>query len=698
VNIRISTLRKRIMVIILIAILLPCSVLVYFSFYSLQIEKERLQDFQQEQIGQILSREAEQLDYRINDYLRLMFSSIPLFREGITTTDISHIRNIKNRFDIIEGIILFDTDLSLVYPAIFQSERQLAPENLLSGKIDRDPHYILGKELELKGQYAEAVERYKEGLMSASDKETKILFLMCIARCEYKIGEITHARDSYKRILTELDGQLLGYEIPFELIAYTQIVITTELLGVVNEIGTSVLDFYEYLISNFYRFEYDQFRYFLTLIQKKISDYQIQSLEHASERLKRLQLLEEEIRNEIKLRNVVLSKVMPLIPAVYRTVTQRRSTHFEHILIDGERWIIALQTLNEESHGYLSGVFIRPEKLFELASNILEQDPWEKKDLALVSGQKNNVNVTGSEEDVTVLSASLPYFSYAMGNPYSLVVLSIESDLFAPVFETRMYLYYIILFLILSLLMLGIMVLVRDVYREAELAKLKSHFISNVTHEIKTPISTIHALTENLVNGLIPDQSKQQRYFHLIQRNSERLNHLVSNFLDFSRIEAKKKIYQKELLPVRDVIKKSAARFKTLLNVGTVQFSASISPNLPSMMVDAGGLELAILNLLDNAVKYSGSSPTVELSAERSNNHVIIRVRDYGIGIKYKDHKKIFDKHYRAETTDGKNIPGSGIGLAIVKDVVSAHGGRVEVDSEVDKGTTITMYLPVVTN
>ena len=224
---------------------------------------------------------------------------------------------------------------------------------------------------------------------------------------------------------------------------------------------------------------------------------------------------------------------------------------------------------------------------------------------------------------------------------------------------------------------------------------MKSEFIANVSHEVKTPIATIRALAENLNEGWVTGQEKQREYFFLIEREAKRLTHLVENILDFSRIEKAKKTYRIEATSMADSTKKVIERFRLLVDVDGVLIKENIENDLPLLMLDAEAYEQALLNLLDNAVKYSREEKVIEISARLEDDSIIVAVADHGIGISKKDSEKIFEKFYRSPIPDGRKIPGSGIGLTLVKEIIEAHGGTIKVESKIGKGSTFILSFPI---
>ena len=182
----------------------------------------------------------------------------------------------------------------------------------------------------------------------------------------------------------------------------------------------------------------------------------------------------------------------------------------------------------------------------------------------------------------------------------------------------------------------------------------------------------------------------------MIERESVRLGHLVENTLDFSRIESGRKRYRMEVMPAKQFLERIVEHFLAFTDGQGLTLTPLLSADLPKIKVDGQAFTQAILNLLDNAVKYSPGEKLLEFGAKSKGDYLVITVKDHGIGIPKTELTNIFDKFYRVEMTAGTNVPGSGIGLTLVKEIVEAHGGRVEVKSEPNHGSAFSIYVPIV--
>ena len=248
----------------------------------------------------------------------------------------------------------------------------------------------------------------------------------------------------------------------------------------------------------------------------------------------------------------------------------------------------------------------------------------------------------------------------------------------------------------LSLLMGGGMLFAyRNVSRELALAKLKSDFVSNVSHELRTPLSLIRLYAETLELGRISTRGKHQEYYEIIRKESERLTSLINNILDFSRIEAGKKEYSFRETDMADLVRSTLDSYRFEIEQNGFQFEQKIDNNLPQLRVDREAIARSLLNLVNNAVKYSAAEKYLGVHLYRRDGDVNLEVVDHGIGIPAKEQLKIFEKFYRVGDPLVHNTKGSGLGLSLVQHIVQAHGGVVAVESTPGRGSKFIITLPI---
>jgi signal transduction histidine kinase len=232
--------------------------------------------------------------------------------------------------------------------------------------------------------------------------------------------------------------------------------------------------------------------------------------------------------------------------------------------------------------------------------------------------------------------------------------------------------------------------------RQARLSQMKSDFVSNVSHELRTPLSSIRVFGEYMRLGRVTQPEKVQQYGEYIEAEGRRLTQLINNILDFSKIESAEKKYRFCETDLVELVEQTVFAFEVPLRDLGVSISLEAG-TVPPLRVDKDAIAQVVVNLLDNAVKYSNGRKDIEVRVTSDEREVRISIRDHGIGIPAVEQKKIYEKFYRVGSTLVHDVKGSGLGLSIVQHVVKAHGGRVELESQPGEGSTFTLVLPLAT-
>jgi signal transduction histidine kinase len=227
------------------------------------------------------------------------------------------------------------------------------------------------------------------------------------------------------------------------------------------------------------------------------------------------------------------------------------------------------------------------------------------------------------------------------------------------------------------------------------MARLKSDFVANVSHDLKTPLSLIRMFGETLELGRAPDEATRREYYAVITRESERLTRLIDNVLDFSRIEGGRRRYDIAPHPVEPLVHDVLEAFRYPLAQRGFKVDLAMAPDLPEALVDPEAVKQALANLVDNAIKYSGEGRRIAVAVRTEGDRVAIEIADEGIGIPPGEAERIFEKFYRIGRSETQGSRGSGVGLALVKHIAEAHGGRVKVESRPGEGSRFTLYVPV---
>jgi signal transduction histidine kinase len=235
---------------------------------------------------------------------------------------------------------------------------------------------------------------------------------------------------------------------------------------------------------------------------------------------------------------------------------------------------------------------------------------------------------------------------------------------------------------------------VRLVRRQMALTQLRNDLVANVTHELKTPLSSMRLLVDTLLNSQPLHEQTAREYLQLIAQENLRLSRLIDNFLTFSRMERNKYAFGFKEVTATAIVEGAITAERERFNAPGCQFETHIAPDLPSVVADADALVTAVVNLLDNAFKYSGDEKQITLSVGAENGSVLFAVKDNGIGLSPRDTKRIFKRFFQVDQRLSRSGGGCGPGLSIVKFIVTAHHGSVRVESQPGRGSTFTIALP----
>jgi signal transduction histidine kinase len=246
-------------------------------------------------------------------------------------------------------------------------------------------------------------------------------------------------------------------------------------------------------------------------------------------------------------------------------------------------------------------------------------------------------------------------------------------------------------------LALGVIITARSLYREARLSRLKTDFVSAVSHELRTPMTSIRMFIETLELGRATSDAEVKECLTLLSKESERLSELIDRMLNWSRIEAGRVSYKMERVKTREVVDRALAAFRAhrLQDAPGIETDIQVEVgDTPEVEVDVEALTGVMVNLLQNAYKYSGDKKKITVRTRDDDHWAALEVEDNGIGIARRDRKRIFERFYRADDLLTRRTEGTGLGLAIAKRIVEAHGGKISVASQLGQGSTFTVLLP----
>jgi signal transduction histidine kinase len=645
----------------LVFILLPGVVLAVFALRTLQQEER----FAHQQIRERLERAAA----RVARELDLQFGQ---WREGLRSIRLEEMTDPRAWPECIRPSVEAP-ESSVLVMVVGERVHAFPPGRLLYEVTATFDTILLEEPLPAAAAQAESVElvqrdypraiRLYQALVGASNAALQPLVLHRLARSYHKAGRLDEALGAYRR-LENLGPARIG-TLPADLIARSGVCALSADGGDSAALRKGALELYSDLADGRWSLERPRYLYYSEQARSWIRE----SGAAGEEEFKRIEALER--------------RKAALTGAVEEFLPKPKTLLFQ----DAERYV----------------AFWEPEPLRAIVLSVgsLAPDLWARVlaaaddpgvDAALYFSDGELVFGLPTEE---APSPGVMHTFQLDTSSWRLLVWPREPVALQADLARRRNLYQAMLIFVVALLSFGGYITARAVKRELEVARMRSEFVSMVSHEFRSPLTGIRLLAEMLVGGRVAGEERRHRYHQMIVEESKRLGRLVENLLDLSRMEEGREEYRIAPLKTSVWLRELVANFQLEIDGKGVFFAADIPEDLPTISADREALACAVHNLLDNAVKYSPESKTVWLDAGVENGSFTISVRDRGVGIPEPDLQHIFEKFYRVDGAISQQVKGAGLGLSLVKKIVTAHGGVVECRSRPGEGSTFFIRLPV---
>jgi two-component system, OmpR family, phosphate regulon sensor histidine kinase PhoR len=356
------------------------------------------------------------------------------------------------------------------------------------------------------------------------------------------------------------------------------------------------------------------------------------------------------------------------------------------------QWIVFLTHIKDKE--IINVLVIDPEQFIkQVLDPKIQQIAKGKFDIAAYrSGEALPFYTSNKQNDARKINNKAPFWlltNYFMG-------IELKDATIADLTKDRVKRNLLVIGFMDLILLFGVWLIFRNVTKQVELSQLKSDFVSSVSHEIRTPLALITMYIETLEMGRMKDAKKIQEYYSIILNETRRLSGIVNRILTFSRIESNKRKYAFSYNDLNEIVESSAQSFCHSIENNGFTYSFIPEKNLPPIQTDKEAITDALVNLVDNAIKYSTDIKDIVIRTGKSDNYVFVEVEDHGIGISEKNQKYIFDKFYRvSETNLANKVKGSGLGLAIVKHIMDAHSGKIFVKSTPGTGSLFRLSFPI---
>lgn len=271
----------------------------------------------------------------------------------------------------------------------------------------------------------------------------------------------------------------------------------------------------------------------------------------------------------------------------------------------------------------------------------------------------------------------------------------VGSDVFKKAADRQIAVYVWTGALVILLILIAAGFATRAVGRQIRLNEMKNSFIATVSHELKTPLASMRVLVDTLLEGNVRDETQATEYLRLTAKENERLSRMIDNFLTFSRMERNKKAFTIVDARPAAIANDAIESVKTKFNANHCHFALEIPNDLPEIQADHDAIVTVLVNLLDNACKYTTDDKQIALKLFRDNGFVCFAVSDNGIGLARRHLRKIFDRFYQVDSSLARKAEGCGLGLSIVKFIIDAHRGKISVESKPGRGSTFCVRLPI---
>jgi signal transduction histidine kinase len=335
--------------------------------------------------------------------------------------------------------------------------------------------------------------------------------------------------------------------------------------------------------------------------------------------------------------------------------------------------------------GYPAGFTIALDRLW---NRIIGKGLFEVTEFTYEAELIKKVNgVHPAENRLATLSDISPYF------PGHQIFIKLKDEgLINRFVIRRSWIYGISLALLLGGMILGVLLILRDISREEHLSRLRSDFVSNVTHELKTPLTSVQLFTESIILDRVKSEADKKEYLRIILKETESLKRMINNILEFSKTEKGKLEYKFEEVDVTDLVNMAINDLDYWLVEKGFILKTQIEDDVIAS-ADQDALKQAIINLLSNAIKFSRNKKEVSVGLRKENGEIRLEVEDKGIGIPEDQQDLIFEAFYRVGQKDAEDISGTGLGLTVVKEIIEAHHGRIFVESQLNEGSKFTIIL-----
>lgn len=677
-----------------LAIVLPCLILGFLAIRGIRNDQalvEREQRSSLLEAGQRIIVETEEYLQNIENSFTEITGSLTVPEKRIFRDSLLKSFNARHR--AVSGIFYLPESgppCLLNYKLLFMPD-DFSPTNEITMPQSLVNILEKGWQIEFREEnYRKAEEYYKNALQEVSNKQSQGEILNIIARLQKKLKLDDDAILTYDLIWKQYPDIFIQNSIPLGAVALLEkIMLNLEKKDSAFALRTLLLLLTQ-LQKPAWEMEYSHFSNFLTKANEIIAGFQNPDNEKLKNIIDSVDVLQNNISSSVKSTEYLMEFMQNIQKSDFRINRGNDNLRYK-TSINGKSYFFSIVSQND--HGKW-GLIMDQDDILRNAvyHSIIINSGTSDISWGLTDANGQQLLKSGSVREESfpvyvVFPSDLPSWSLTFYPEYT--------GLFNSLFRLSAGIFLYIFIAIVIILAFGLFFTLKAVRDELNLSKMKSYFMSTVSHEFKSPLTSIRQMAEMLVHRRVPSAERQHKYHTTILQQSERLSHLIDNILDFSKMEGGRKVFHFERADITPVVENIVDSFKEHTALQGYNISFSVPEPVPEVVFDSEAIEQVLHNLLDNAFKYSGESRDIVVQLLTKGKNVIINVKDHGIGIRKEDLDKIFSRFYRAGKELTQTVKGSGIGLTIVKQIVEAHNGTIDVESEIGKGSSISVILPI---
>ena len=698
--------QKRVSLLFLLGIGVPSLLLGYLAFRGIQndqalLEKNRI-DGERRTADSITRAVANSIKATEEAFL----AALPNRQGGSEPALAPRLETFTAAHPLVEVVFLWQDAHTIRFPTaglVFLPPGSTAPVRADFRSPTASERARTAERLEFGQQnYPAALAGYEQALGRATDVQTRAELTSAVARVQRKAGLFPDAVASYLRIAQNFDQVRSTGGMPLGLASRLELASLYAATGDPARSLQTYADLYESLVKGAWILEEAQYDFCAQQVGEGIDSVLPRAPQDprvGSQGRRFAALKDEEEKHKATARRILAFSTGAArgIETELLSGPGAAAGPFRRFVLEagGHSYLVSLLARKANDAGASEGwgILFGPDSVKALLRQLLT---------AHASSEDTTWLVRGADDKVILASKRGPSGQFAVSARFeddfpnwSLEFYQITPRRLTTLLGARQGIYLYMFLLIAGILVFGSILTVRTVSHELELAKMKSDFVSTVSHEFKSPLTSVQQVAEMLQAGRVPSDERRQQYYDLLVEQSQRLCLLTDNILNLAKIEEGRKTFAFERLDVAALMKEILPAVQDRVRHEGFVIELKLEEPLPEVLADGEALAQAVTNLLDNAVKYSGQSRSIVVRSFVRDRQLVISVEDFGIGIRKDEAHRVFERFYRGGDELTRSVKGSGLGLTLVKEIVEAHHGTVRVESEPGRGSTFSIRLPL---